>query len=95
MAQQAVSNTTRDERISIRVSARERSMIAQAAAATGKTMTAFLLDAGRSEAERTLADQRTFLLDSEQWEKFSAALNRPVVEKSRLRALLETPGVLD
>ena len=95
MTQQAASDTTRDERISIRASARERSMIEQAAVAAGKTMTAFLLDAGRSEAERTLADQRRFLLDSEQWEKFSAALERPVVEKSRLRALLETSGVLD
>jgi uncharacterized protein (DUF1778 family) len=85
----------RDARISLRATARQRHVIEQAAEACGKSLTAFLLDAGYTEAQRTLADRRLFLLDDERWEQFVAALDRPVSDKPRLRELLRTPGVLD
>lgn len=95
MTQQRAHGQPRDKRINVRVSESQRDLIVRAADAAGKTMSDFLLEAGCSEAERTLADQRVFALQPEQWDKFVAALDRPVVEKPRLRALLETPGVLD
>jgi uncharacterized protein (DUF1778 family) len=95
MTQQSRGNQTRSERINVRASASQRSVIVRAAEVSGKSISEFLLDAGCNEAERTLADQRAFALRPEQWDRFVEALDRPVVEKPRLRALLETPGVLD
>ena len=85
----------RAKRIHIRATSRQRTVIEQAAEISGKNISAFLLDAGCNEAERTLAKQQLFLLDREKWEQFSAALERPVIEKPRLRALMRTPGLLD
>lgn len=95
MAQQRAHGQPRDQRINVRVSELQRDLIVRAAEAAGKSMSDFLLEAGCSEAERTLADQRVFELQPGQWDKFIAALDRPVVEKPRLRKLIETPGVLD
>ena len=69
-------------------------MLEQAAEATGKTLTSFVLDAASIEAQRALTDRRLFLLDDVNWARFSEALDRPVVAKPRLRRLLRTPDVL-
>jgi len=42
-----------------------------------------------------LADQRRFLLDTDQWNAFVDALDRPAQVKPRLRRLLEEPSVLE
>lgn len=84
-------NATREERIYFRVTERERSVLQQAAEATGKSLTAFVLEAASREAERALVDRRLFLLDEEQWERFIEVLDRPVSEKPRLRKLLQSP----
>lgn len=67
-------------------------MLQQAADATGKSLTSFVLDAARLEAERALVDRRLFLVDDTTWERFTDALDRPIVEKPRLRELLKAPG---
>ena len=54
----------------------------------------FLLDAGVTAAEQTLADRRQFVLDETQWQAFQEALDRPVQNKTRLKSLLRNPGVL-
>ena len=95
MTQAARGTEAKIERISIRATARQRTILLQAAEMTGKTVTAFLLDAAYLEAQRTLADRRLFTLDETRWQQFAEALDRPVTENSRLRALLQTPGVLD
>jgi len=95
MAQPAFESDARGERLSLRATAQQRRLLEQAAAAAGKTLTAFVLDASSVEAERLLADRRVFSLDEESWGEFDSALNRHAKVKPRLRALLDRPGVLD
>jgi len=83
------------ERLELRASPSQTSAIRQAAAATAKTVTAFVLDAATIEAQRALADRRLFRLDPERWERFVHALDRPVKAKPRLGKLMRRPGVLD
>lgn len=44
-------------------------------------------DIRHAEAEQTLADQRRFCLDADQWNAFVAALDRPIQPRPRLRRL--------
>jgi uncharacterized protein (DUF1778 family) len=83
------------ERLELRASPSQTSVIRQAAAATAKTVTAFVLDAATIEAQRAIADRRLFHLDPDRWERFVNALDRPVKEKLRLRKLMRRPSVLD
>ena len=95
MVHSAQTNQPKDERFTIRATSRQRRLLEQAAEASGKTLTAFLLDASSVEAQRTLAERRLFSLEAEQWRRFDEALDRKAIEKPRLRELLEEPGVLD
>ncbi len=94
-AEAAPSREGREERIYIRATASQRQALEQAAEATGKTLTAFVLDAACVEAERALIERRLFQLDEAQWNRFTTVLERPVAKKPRLRRLLTTPGILD
>lgn len=94
-AEGAPAREGKEERISVRATASQRQALKQAAEATGKTLTAFVLDAACVEAERALLDRRLFQLDAAQWNRFATILDRPVAKKPRLRRLLTTPGVLD
>ncbi len=81
-------------RLELRASPSQTSVIKQAAEATAKTVTAFVLDAATMEAQRALADRRLFRLDRDRWEQFVHALDRPVKEKPRLSKLMKQTGVL-
>jgi len=82
------SASSRSSNINIRVAPETLGLIDRAAKAVGKTRTAFILDTVQSAAEDTLLDQRVFLLDSEQWQAFTAALDAPPQPNKRLAALL-------
>jgi uncharacterized protein (DUF1778 family) len=43
----------------------------------GSTSRTFILGAAREKAEASLADQTHFVVDSRQWKRFMAALDRP------------------
>lgn len=83
----------RVDRLALRASPRQTAVIRQAADATGKTVTSFVLDAAYMEAQRALADRRLFRLDAQRWQRFVKALDQPVKERPRLRRLLQTPRV--
>jgi uncharacterized protein (DUF1778 family) len=82
------------ERIDVRASGQVKALLQEAAKASHKNVSEFLLDAGIAMAHETLAEQRLFSLTAEQWEQFQAALDRPVQEKPQLRKLLTAPGAL-
>lgn len=77
------------ERVELRASLRQTSAIRQAAEATGKTVSSFVLDSAYLEAQRTLADRRLFRLKADAWESFVAALDRPSKRKPRLEKLMK------
>jgi uncharacterized protein (DUF1778 family) len=83
------------DRLELRASPGQTLAIKTAAAATGKTVTAFVLDAATTEAHRAMADRRLFRLDRDRWERFVTLLDRPAKERPRLRKLMRRPSVLD
>lgn len=85
---------SKTERIDVRASGSVKQMLQEAARASHKTVSEFLLDAGVTAAAQALADRRRFALDEAQWKAFQEALDRPVQSKPRLKKLLCEPGVL-
>jgi len=86
---------SKSERIDVRASAPIKQLLQEAARACHKNVSEFLLDAGITAANQTLADRRRFELDETSWAAFQQALDRPVHTKPRLAKLLTKPGVLD
>ena len=95
MATRGSAQQRKEARLNLRASARQDALVRQAAAAVGKNVTAFVLDAACSAAEDVLADRRRFVLDDAAWRRFLRALDRPVRAKPRLRALLQEPGTVE
>lgn len=85
---------SKSERIDVRASAPVKQLLQEAARATHKNVSEFLLDAGIVAANQTLADRLRFELSSEKWDAFQAALDQPVGVKPRLKKLLNEPGLL-
>ena len=85
----------RSERIDIRADAWVKRILQEAARASHKNLSDYLLENGLAAAEQTLADRRLFALDGPQWKKFQAVLNRPVKRKSRLAKLLTSKSAFD
>jgi uncharacterized protein (DUF1778 family) len=92
----APNTAVKSERIDVRASASVKQLLQEAAQASHKSVSEFLLDAGITAASQTLADRRRFELDDAQWQQFQELLDRPVsAPDSRIKALLTEPGVLD
>lgn len=88
------ANLSKTERIDVRVNASVKQLLQDAARASHKNVSEFLLDAAITAAAQTLADRRQFVMNSDQWQAFQKALDRPVLDKPRLKKLLREPGVL-
>jgi uncharacterized protein (DUF1778 family) len=83
-----VNMESRSERFDLRMTASAKQVLQHAAAASNKTLTEFLLDSGLHAAYDTLADRRAFVLGDARWAAFMAALDAPLTDNPRLRALL-------
>ncbi len=84
------SQTTGTTKISMRMSADAQTLIDRAAKTVGKNRTEFMIEASRREAENVLLDQRLFILDDEDYEKFTAFLDQPPAALPKLKRLMET-----
>ncbi|MDY0227886.1 Uncharacterized conserved protein, DUF1778 family [Desulfomicrobium apsheronum] len=91
----ATTTLSKTERIDVRASISVKQLLQEAAHASHKSVSEFLLDAGVNAANQALSDRRHFVLDEVQWEAFEQALDRPVQAKARLRSLITDAGVLD
>jgi uncharacterized protein (DUF1778 family) len=74
-------------RFQLRATASQETLIKVAAERQGVNVTDFIIRSACEKAEQTLSDQRHFALDDKQWKLFMQALDRPPVEKPRLRRL--------
>ena len=81
---------SRTTTINLRVSQSTRDLIDSAAAVAGKTRTEFMLESARLHAIDVLLDQRLFVLNAEQHEAFTAALDHPPLPNTALKALLSS-----
>lgn len=87
-----MSTTTiaRSATVNIRIEPRQRDLIDRAAAALGKSRSAFMLDAAARSAEELLMDRTLFALDADQWIAFNQALDAPPADNPKLRKLMQT-----
>jgi uncharacterized protein (DUF1778 family) len=74
--------------INLRIEAKTRRLIDEAAAILGKTRTEFMIESARRQAIDVLLDQRLFVLDSRRFEEFIHSLDTPPVPGPKLRSLL-------
>lgn len=86
---------TRSERIDVRTSVSVKNLLQQAAQASNKTVSEFVLESALTAASETLADRRMFQLDDERWQDFLAALDQPPQSRPRLEQLLREPSVFE
>lgn len=78
---------SKTQRINLRATERQENVIRQAADATHRSVTDFVLNAASIEAERIMADRRRFELSDEQWSEFERLLDEPLPSNSRLAKL--------
>lgn len=86
------------QRLSLRLSERQKLAIVEAAGVTEEDLSSFVLDSALDRAEQVLADRRGFWLSEEKWERFQELLERPTTPlsaKPRLEKLLKTPSVVE
>ena len=72
----------------------ERNLEQAAAAARGQTLSEFVRQAARREAEQVLAERTNIVLLPEEADRFLAALDNPASFETCLGALTERPSVL-
>ena len=85
----------KDDRIALRASQEQRELIGRASEATSTTLSDFVLRASIARAEEVLAARTDFRLSPVRWNAFIEMLDRPPVEKPRLRQLLIEPSILE
>ncbi|MBI2773119.1 MAG: DUF1778 domain-containing protein [Chloroflexi bacterium] len=82
------------DRWDFRVAEGVDSLVRRAAETTDRSLTEFVVDAARLEAERVLADRTQFSLSPRQWASFKALLDRPPRENAGLKRLFARSSVL-
>ena len=82
-------------RFSIRASATQKRIIAEAARIKDTTISDFVLEQSLTAAQLVIADQVQFKLPKTQWKKFCDALDAPPNTLASLRRLLTRPGLFD
>jgi uncharacterized protein (DUF1778 family) len=82
-------------RLGLRASEHQRALLLAASQAEGTTVSDFVLRHATRAAEDVLADRRVFMVGSEVWDRFTAALDRRAREVPGLNELVNTPTVLD
>jgi uncharacterized protein (DUF1778 family) len=86
---------TKTRRIEIRITEEERNLEQAAATVNGETLSEFVRQAARREAERTLAERTRYIIDDEAAQRFLAALEQPSHSAEQgLRRLAQKPSVL-
>jgi uncharacterized protein (DUF1778 family) len=86
--------STKTRRIEIRMTDEERDLEQAAAAARGQTLSEFVRQAARREAEHVLAERTSVVLNPEEAGRFLAALDDSSSFEAGLGALTERPSAL-
>ena len=94
MSMNKASQIERDKSVSMRAPQAEWAVIDRAAAAVGKTRTAFVLDAAKREAEDVLKERTNFVFSQAGWAELMETLDAPISSDERervARLLARTP----
>lgn len=90
-----MSSTARSEKLDLRLTPEAKRRIVAAAEAQQRSVTDFVLQSALDRADETLANRTQFVLATEDWEKFLAALDAPPQDNPRLRKLLTEPSFVE
>jgi uncharacterized protein (DUF1778 family) len=93
--QERTMQTTRSEKLDLRLTPEAKRTLNIAASAAGRSVSEFVLESALARAEETLADRRHFGLDVERWEAFLVALDAPPREMPNLERLMREPSVFE
>jgi len=74
--------------LNIRIKARQRRLIEEAAKATEKTVSDFVREVAVREAQNTLLDQTAIYFTDAAWQEFTTALDAEPGDNPRLRDLM-------
>jgi uncharacterized protein (DUF1778 family) len=85
----------RTAKLDLRLTPEAKRTLQSAAAASGRSVSDFVLESALVRAEETLADRTRFVLDAEQWKAFLAALDAPPRDLPRLKRLFQEPSVFE
>lgn len=88
----SASNRTRTQRLEVRTTPEDRSLIDRAAAIAETDLTEFVVSNLRTAARRVLADRDRFTLDADAQASWEAINRRPARNLKGLRALLDRPS---
>ena len=88
----AVQQKGKRDTLNLRIKPELRLLIDQAADATGRSRTDFVLGAARLAAEEALLDRTNFVVDAKTYAEFVARLDAPPRPNTRLRRALLTPA---
>jgi uncharacterized protein (DUF1778 family) len=86
---------TRSEKLDLRLTPAAKHTLQQAAMASNRSVTDFVLESALASAGETLADRQRFGLDRPQWQAFLAALDAPTRRHPRLSRLLQEPSAFE
>jgi uncharacterized protein (DUF1778 family) len=86
--------SAKTRRIEIRMTDEERDLEQAAAATRGQSLSEFVRQAARREAEQVLAERTDIALNPDEAGRFLAALDDPASFEAGLGALTEHPSVL-
>jgi len=86
---------TRSEKLDLRLTRKAKLALQEAASASNRSVSDFVLESALARADETLADRRTFVLNADQWKAFLAELDSPPSSLPRLKRLLKEPGFFD
>lgn len=86
-----MDTAAKSARRNLRVSPADDALFRDAAAATGESVSEFLVSSGRTRAQTVLTDRTEFALSDEDWRAFHAALDRPPIADPAVVELLRRP----
>lgn len=87
--------TTKSERLNIRLTPAQDSILRRAADARGESTSDYVLRHAVQAAEIELADRRVFVVDDAAWAQLQALLAGPVALPPTMVKLLSNPTVLE
>jgi uncharacterized protein (DUF1778 family) len=89
------ARATKSQRIEVRATERQEAVLRQAAVATDRTMTDFILASAVEQAERILAERRWFTGSQEQYDEFLRLLDEPLASTEKFEKLWSRPSPFD
>ncbi len=85
----------KEARLDIRLTSRQKAEFEAVAQEQSRSLTSFVVETVAAEVARRRSEQTSFMVDAERWNLFTQALDRPAMEKPRLRALLTEASVFE